>query len=136
METELEYEFTITPCGPYIHVNVEGLGSYDGAVDVWQHIAKACETHQCYNILGEQYLFSTLSTLEALDYPQIFKKAGITKKHRVAWVDRNPRTREMTEFIRDVLTNRVMGKGRLFYDVETAKQWLLRQIKKDQDAGL
>lgn len=135
MQTELDYECTITPRGPYLHVNVEGLGTYEGAIDVWRKVVQACEEHKCYNILGEQYLFSTVSTLEALDYPALFKKVGITKKHRIAWVDKNPRTREMTEFIRDVLTNRLTGKGRLFYDVETAERWLLYQIKKDEDAA-
>lgn len=127
MDTELDYEITISHHGNYLHVSVDGLGSYEGALDLWQQIAQACEQYQCYNILGEQYLFGTLSTHEALNYPTLFKKAGITNKHRVAWVDKNPRTREMTEFIRDVLTNRLVGNGRLFKDLESAKQWLLGQ---------
>lgn len=125
METELDYEITITHRGNYLHVNAKGLGSYEGAQDLWQQIAQACEHYQCYNILGEQYLFGTLSTHEALNYPSLFKKAGITQKHRIAWVDKNPRTREMTEFIRNVLTNRLVGNGRLFNDIDAAKNWLL-----------
>lgn len=132
METELDYEITITHLGNHLHVNAKGLGSYEGALDMWQQIAQACEKHQCYNILGEQYLFGTLSTHEALNYPALFKKAGITNKHRVAWVDKNPRTREMTEFIRNVLANRLIGKGRLFTDVDTARQWLLNAIANDK----
>lgn len=125
MDTQLDYEITITPCDNYLYVYTEGLGSFEGANDLWQQIAQACEKYQCYNILGEQNLHSTVSTLEALNYPAMFKKVGITKKHRIAWIDRNPRTRETTEFIRDVLTNRLVGKGRLFNDVESAKRWLL-----------
>ncbi len=127
MEAQLDYEITITHKGSYVHVNAEGLGSYDGAVDLWQQVVEACDQHQCYNILGEQYLFCNLSTHEALNYPDLFKKVGITKKHRIAWVDKNPRTREMTEFIRNVLTNRLVGNGRLFRDLDSAKQWLLGQ---------
>lgn len=127
MEAQLDYEITITHKGSYLHVNAEGLGSYEGALDLWQRIAQACEKYQCYNILGEQYLFSTLSTHEALNYPALFKKAGITSKHKVAWVDKNPRTREMTEFIRNILTNRLIGNGRLFKDLDSARQWLVGQ---------
>jgi hypothetical protein len=125
MDTQLDYEITITPCDNYLYVYTEGLGSFEGANDLWRQIAQACEKYQCYNILGEQNLHSTVSTLDALNYPAMFKKVGITKKHRIAWVDRNPRTRETTEFIRDVLTNRLVGKGRLFNDVDSAKSWLL-----------
>lgn len=125
MDTQLDYEITITPCDNYLHVYTEGLGNFEGANDLWRQIAQACEKYQCYNILGEQNLHSTVSTLDALNYPAMFKKVGITKKHRIAWVDKNPRTRETTEFIRDVLTNRLVGKGRLFNDVESAKRWLL-----------
>lgn len=127
MEAQLDYEITITHKGSYIHVNAEGLGSYEGALDLWQQVAQVCEQYQCYNILGEQYLFCNLSTHEALNYPDLFKQAGITKKHRIAWVDKNPRTREMTEFIRNVLANRLVGNGRLFKDMDSAKQWLLGQ---------
>lgn len=125
MDTQLDYEITITPCDNYLYVYTEGLGNFEGANDLWRQIAQACEKYQCYNILGEQNLHSTVSTLDALNYPAMFKKVGITKKHRIAWVDKNPRTRETTEFIRDVLTNRLVGKGRLFNDVESAKRWLL-----------
>lgn len=125
MDTQLDYEITITPCDNYLYVYTEGLGNFEGANDLWRQIAQACEKYQCYNILGEQNLHSTVSTLDALNYPAMFKKVGITKKHRIAWVDKNPRTRETTEFIRDVLTNRLVGKGRLFKDVESAKRWLL-----------
>ncbi|MDF3014662.1 MAG: hypothetical protein K0Q78_2866, partial [Cellvibrio sp.] len=47
------------------------------------------------------------------------------------WIDKNPRTRETTAFIRDVLTNRSIGYGKLFNDVETAKQWLLENNPQD-----
>lgn len=126
METQLEYEITISHRENYVHVLVEGLGSAEGAMDLWQQIVQACERYQCYNILGEQNLHCTVSTLDALNYPAMFKKLGITKKHRIAWVDNNPRTRETTEFIRDVLANRLMGHGRIFSDAERAKRWLLK----------
>jgi hypothetical protein len=123
----MDLDLKITPHENYLHVDVRGIGNYENAEFLWQSVVKACKQYQCYNILGEQYLLDTVSTSEAFDHPAIFSKAGITKNHRIAWVDKNPRTRETTSFIRDVLTNRSIGYGRLFNDVESAKRWLLQQ---------
>ena len=122
---------TITPHPEenYLHVDAQGMGDYDNAVIMWRSIVQACEQHQCFNVLGEQNLLQTVTIAEAFDHPALFKKVGITPKHRIAWVDKNPRTRNTTEFIRDVLTSRSIGNGRLFNDVETAKNWLLSRPK-------
>jgi hypothetical protein len=121
----MENEITITAHENYLHVNVKGNGNYENALTLWTRVAQACEQYQCYNVLGEQYLMDTVTTSEAFDHPALFKKAGINATHRLAWVDKNPRTRDTTAFIRDVLTNRSVGYGRLFNDVESAKRWLL-----------
>ncbi|MFC3116278.1 hypothetical protein [Cellvibrio fontiphilus] len=129
MNKSFENNVTITPHlqENYLHVDVTGMGNYESALTLWTSIAQACEQYQCFNVLGEQYLVDTVSTPEAFDHPALFKKAGITTKHRLAWVDKNPRTRDTTAFIRDVLTSRSIGYGRLFNDLETAKRWLLEQ---------
>jgi hypothetical protein len=123
----VENTVTITPHlhENYLHVDVKGVGTYDSALHFWSSVAQACEQYQCFNILGEQYLLDTVTTTEAFDHPALFKKAGISTKHRIAWVDKNPRTRETTAFIRDVLTSRSISYGKLFNDVDTAKRWLL-----------
>lgn len=118
-------DLKITHCDSYLHVEVRGMGTYENAEFMWQSVVNACEQHQCYKVLGEQYLFDSVSTLEAFDHPALFKKVGITQKHRFAWVDKNPRTRETTQFVRDVLASRSIGYGRLFTDTESAKTWLL-----------
>ena len=125
-----ETTVTITPHlqEKYLHVDVKGLGTYEAALALWCSVVQACEEHHCFNVLGEQYLMNTVSTTEAFDHPALFKKAGITAKHRIAWVDKNPRTRDTTAFIRDVLTSRSIGYGRLFDDIQTAKEWLLHKI--------
>ncbi|WP_323815283.1 hypothetical protein [Cellvibrio sp. NN19] len=128
---DITITITITPYleENYLHVDVQGMGNYDNAVTMWSNIAQACEQYQCYNVLGEQNLLQTVTIAEAFDHPALFKKVGITQKHRIAWVDKNPRTRNTTEFIRDVLTSRSVGTGRLFNDVESAKNWLLSRPK-------
>jgi hypothetical protein len=103
----MENTVTITPHlqENYLHVDVKGMGTYENALTLWTSVVQACEEYQCFNILGEQFLLDTVSTPEAFD--------------------KNPRTRETTAFIRDVLTSRSVGYGKLFNDVDTAKRWLL-----------
>jgi hypothetical protein len=113
----------------YLHVEVQGIGNYENAFTMWSSIAQACEQYQCFNVLGEQYLLQTVTIAEAFDHPALFKKAGINVKHRIAWVDKNPRTRNTSEFIRDVLTSRSVGNGRLFNDTSAAKAWLLHKAE-------
>ncbi len=122
-----DLDLKITPHENYLHVDVRGMGNYENALFMWQSVVDACEQYQCFKVLGEQYLFDSVSTAEAFDHPTIFKKVGITKKYTFAWVDNNPRTRETTQFVRDVLANRSIGYGRLFNDAESAKRWLLQQ---------
>lgn len=120
-----DIDLKITHCDTYLHVEVRGIGTYENAEFMWQSVVKACEQYQCYKVLGEQYLFDSVSTLEAFDHPALFKKVGVTQKHLFAWVDKNPRTRETTQFVRDVLASRSIGNGRLFNDTDAAKKWLL-----------
>lgn len=123
----IDLDLKITHHGDYVHVEIRGMGTHDNAEFMWQSVVNACEQYQCYKVLGEQYLFDSVSTAEAFDHPALFKKVGITNKHRLAWVDKNPRTRETTQFVRDVLANRSVGYGRLFNDIESAKRWLLER---------
>lgn len=123
----MDLELNITPHDQYIHVQVRGMGSYENAVYMWKSVVEACEQHQCFKVLGDQYLFDSVSTAEAFDHPALFKKLGISKKYIFAWVDNNPRTRETTEFVRNVLANRSIGYGRVFTDLDTARAWLLSQ---------
>lgn len=123
----MKQEIIITPQENYVHVAIWGTGNYEKALLLWSSIAAACEKNQCYKILGEQNLMENVSTVEAVDHPGLFKKAGITNKHRIAWVDKNPRTQATTTFISDLLTNRSIVNCRIFTDLESAKTWLLRK---------
>lgn len=123
----MELDLKITAHDGYLHVTVRGIGNYENAVYFWQKIVEACNQHQCYKVLGEQYLLDSVSTMEAFDHPAMFKKLGITTKYRFAWVDKNPRTRETTQFVYDVLASRSISYGRMFNDIDSAKQWLLER---------
>ncbi len=123
----MSIDLKITPHDSYIHVEVRGIGNYENAVYFWQKIVEACNQHQCYKVLGEQYLFDSVSTMDAFDHPALFKKLGINAKYHFAWVDKNPRTRETTQLVYDVLASRSVSFGRMFNDVDSAKQWLLER---------
>jgi len=118
----------ITNKGSYLHVLVSGRSSYEDAAIMWRVIADACKQYNCFYVLGEQDLSSGLSTMDAWNHQTIFEEVGINAKYVIAWVDKNPRTFENTEFVRQVLANRNIGYGKLFSDSEKAKNWLFEKI--------
>jgi hypothetical protein len=126
----VSYEVSITPEEKYLHVRVTGQSSYENAADLWQKIAAACRSHNCFSILGEQTLINATSTMDAWNHQKIFSSEGITTKYLIAWVDHNPKTFEQTEFVRTVLANRDMGYGKLFSNTEEAKAWLLQKLAR------
>jgi hypothetical protein len=121
----MTYELTIVPMGDYLHVTASGELNYDNALDVWRRIVSACQEHGCYKVLGEQNMDNPLTTIEAFDHQKLFAEAGVTLGMRIAWVDLNPDTFEMTRFVETVLLNRGLVNGKLFTDVEEARRWLL-----------
>lgn len=121
-------EMTITQKDNYLHVIAKGRASLENATELWRSIAEACKAHNCFNVLGEQYLENPTSTMDAWNHQSIFVNAGITSKYLIAWVDHNPKTFKQTEFVRTVLANRDIGYGKLFSNAEEAETWLLKKI--------
>ena len=122
--------------GDYVHARQYGPDSYDASLGLWQHIVDTCKEHNCYNILGESFTTQALTILEAFDHIKIFKLAGVTLKHRVAWINHSKDTVDSTRFAETVLKNRSLINGHLFSTVEEAKHWLLRDSMDNKaDAG-
>ncbi len=124
----MPYSLDITREEHYLHVVISGSSSYENALILWRTIADACHHHNCFYVLGEQHMDTAISTMDAWNHQTIFQEAGINAKFVIAWVDKNPKTFEQTEFIRTVLANRDIGYGKLFSDAEKAKSWLLEKI--------
>lgn len=124
----MSYQVEFTPKENYLHVVVRGNSSYENAFGLWNSIADECKRINCFNVLGEQILNNPMPTMDAWNHQTIFAEAGITSKYLIAWVDKNPRTFQQTDFIRTVLSNRDIGYGKLFSDIEKAKSWLLEKI--------
>ena len=110
--------------GDYIHVRQYGEDNYDISLDLWQRIVAACRQYDCYNILGESHT-TELSTIDAYSHIEIFNLAGVTLRHRVAWVHKAAEPSAEGRFVETVLKNRGMVNGRLFASVAEAKRWLL-----------
>ena len=125
--TRMSYKITIRYGGDYLHVQHTGDDSYQISLELWHRIAKACKKHKCFNILGESNTNKLLSTMDAFNHIKIFQDAGITLKHRIAWVDNNPATKQQFRFIENVLKNRAAANGGLFENIEEAKKWLLNK---------
>jgi hypothetical protein len=111
--------------GDYIHVRQSGEDSYEISLDMWRRIVAECEQYNCFNILGESCITQELSTLDAYHHVKIFQLAGVTHRHRIAWVHHGSDEKDIARFIENVLINRGMVNGRFFPNVEEAKKWLL-----------
>ena len=123
----MPFNLSIIPETHYLHVSVSGEANYQNACELWRAIANAAQQHQCFNILGEQSMRNVMPTTDAWNHQSIFLDMGITSKYKIAWVDTNPRIIETTRFIGTVLHNRHIGYGKIFSDVDTAKEWLMKK---------
>ncbi|MBN1470463.1 MAG: hypothetical protein JW925_01680 [Syntrophaceae bacterium] len=117
--------------GNYIHVRHYGKNNYDISLDLWRRVKAACDEHNCFNILGENYTTNELSTMDAFNHLKILEEVGLTLKYRVAWVSNTPETAKGIEFVETVVVkNRGLVNGALFSSIEEAKHWLLGDEKK------
>lgn len=116
---------SVTFEGEYILVQLTGENSYEVSLNLWHKAVEACEKNKCFNILGVSRTNNPLNTMDAYNHIKIFAEAGITHKHRIAWVEKNLEAAETFRFIETVIKNRGLGTGHLFHDISEAKDWLL-----------
>lgn len=111
--------------GDYIYACITGKDNYEISLDLWCRIISACKEHECYNILGESNV-EKMSITDSYDHHKIFRLAGVTLNHRIAWVPHgNADQIAQIHFIETVLRNHGLVNGAVFPDVEEAKHWLL-----------
>lgn len=118
-------EITITFKGDHLHVVVEVDQSYERSLVMWKDIVQACEEHDCYNILGETHDTRPLETMDAVQHVNIFREAGITLNHRIAWVAYGDTNKDAIHLTEMALKNRGLINGHVFDSVEEARAWLL-----------
>jgi len=122
----MSYKFNLTRKDEYIYGSASGEDSYQTTLEIFKEIVKACDEYECYNILVVSEM-TPATILEAFNIQTLVKEAGITLKHKLAWVDKNPESLEINKFAATVLVNRSLVDGKVFSDVENAKQWLLER---------
>ena len=120
MQNKIEVTFE----GDHVRVIADGDKDYQFQNRLWQEVTSVCEEHQCFRILGISDTSTPLEAVEAYDTARIFRDMKIDNRYKLAWVEINDDSRNMTEFIATVLANRGLP-GRLFDTEEAAKKWLL-----------
>lgn len=120
----MENRFIVEFKGDHIHAREFGQDSYESSLRNWRELMAACAKHRCWNILGESHT-TPLSVADAYRHIEIYKEAGVTERHRIAWVAHSPEAAAMLRFAETVLKNRGLGTGHVFADVEQARNWLL-----------
>ena len=118
------YEMNVTFEGEFLYVRVTAEDDYETSVRFFTELAGTCEEYKCCKILVISNS-TPLRTAAAYDHAEIVRGAGFTARHRLAWVEMNPKARDMDKFIEDVLANRGVIQARVFSDESEAKQWLL-----------
>lgn len=123
----MTFRYEISNRDSQIHVEVYGVIDGSGIRELWAAIVEACDQYNCYDILGISDLDQPFTTMEAFDHHKVFSDVGVTYRHRIAWVNRDPESSEMLKFTETVLVNRGKLNGRLFSTIDEAKRWLHQQ---------
>ena len=119
------YEMDLTFEGEFLRVTVTAEDDYQTSLKFFTELAQACKEYHCLNILAISNS-TPLETMDAFYHANILKEVGFTFKHRIAWVEMNPKAREMDKFIENVIVNRGVIQMKVFSNESEAKQWLLR----------
>jgi len=118
-------QITVTHEGDHIKVLSDGEKSYQFAETLWSQVKDECQKNQCFNVLGIAKTTVPIETYDALEMADLFERLEIDEKFRIAWVELNPEAYRTIFFIESVLSNRGLP-GRVFLDVDEARNWLLK----------
>jgi hypothetical protein len=105
-------------------VTVRGSPDYLSLDHLWQDIADACNRHDCFKILGVSES-ENWGADEAYDHAAIFEAAGITTGHRIAWIEKNGKSKASIKLAETVVLHRGLATAQAFDDIAEAKHWLL-----------
>lgn len=115
---------TVSFEGDHILVLTEGDKDYQFLEQLWSQVARACEKHNCFDVLGIADTSTPIEAVEAYELPRIFRENSIDERYRIAWVEQSPEAVDSISFIESILVNRDLP-GRQFATVEDARTWLL-----------
>ena len=122
----MTYEMSVTFTGDYVEARSTGDKSYQTAVALWTEITRVCAESHCYKVLGIGNSTTAMPTMDSVRHEQLFKDFAITFNYKIAWVELNQEALGSIRFLENFLLNRGLVNGRLFHDVDEARQWLLK----------
>ena len=120
-------QITVTFEGDHILALTEGDKDYEFLEKLWSQIARACEKHQCFNVLGIANTSTPIEAVEAYELPRIFREKNIDERYRIAWVEQSPEAADTISFVESILSNRDLP-GRQFDTEKKARAWLLESL--------
>ena len=123
----MAYEMSVIFTGDYVEVHSSGDKSYQTAVALWTEITQVCAEHNCYKVLGIGRSTTAMPVMDVVKHEQLFKDFAIDFHYTIAWVELNPEALGSVRFLENFLLNRGLVNGKLFYEVEAAREWLLRK---------
>jgi len=125
----MAYNFDISHSESLIQVHVFGTLDESAIRRLWTAIVEACDSANCYDILGVSELDEPFSTKDAFNHHEIFTEVGVGLDHRIAWVSKDIESHDIIKFTETVLVNRSKLNGALFQSVDEAKLWLYRETR-------
>lgn len=123
----MSYEMSVICKDGYVEAHSVGDKNYQTAVALWKEITRVCEEHHCYKVLGIGESTTAMPTMDSMQHPQLFKDFAVTWRYKIAWVELNKDAVGSVKFLETVLLNRGVVNGKLFSNVEEARQWLTEE---------
>lgn len=121
----MDFHYTIWHDESAVIVKTQGVFDYLKIYDMWKAIAAACKENDCLDVIGLSGMEEPMPTVEAYDYANLFEAAGITPRHRIAWVASEPEVLNRLRAVELVLRDRGPYKVRVFEILSDAKRWLV-----------
>lgn len=120
----MKLNYTIEYSKSLISVRTSGIFDYLNAYEMWKDIVTTCEANNCFQILGVSMLSEPMPQLDTYDQVNLLASAGISPKHRVAWVAGKLDLLENLRLVETVFKQRSSQNVRIFKAVDDAKRWL------------
>lgn len=107
-----------------IRVRTEGVFDFLQAYEMWEKIVAACNSHNCFRVLGQSGLEEPVPALDAYEHLGILESVGISPHHRIAWVAEDPALLDSLRIVETVVRNRSPFAVRMFDKMNDAERWL------------
>ncbi len=120
----MSHRYDIAKQDSVIRVNTTGDFDFVGIFEMWEKIIAACDTHNCFRVIGLSNLDEPPAPIDSYEYMGMLQAVGLTPKHRVAWVAQNPTLFDQMLVAETVIRNRSELTVRVFETEADAEEWI------------